>query len=399
MTFLKAVFWISFFLVFYTYLGYGILLFIIVSIKKLFTGKKDTGSQPVEPPVSLIVSAFNEGDFIETKIVNTLQLDYPEDKLDILFITDGSYDNTPSIVRNYNRIRLLHEPERKGKAAAMNRAVNYVKTPIVIFCDANTLLNKNCIREITKHYDDPKVGGVAGEKVIFSSGKGKAAAAGEGLYWKYESALKKLDAELYSVVGAAGELFSVRTALYEPVKEGTIIEDFVLSLRICIRGYVIKYEPNAYAMETGSASMREEQKRKVRISAGAFQAMSQVWELFNIFKFPILSFQFISHRILRWTLCPLCLLLLFISNILIVIKDGGVFYTVILAIQILFYFLAVIGWIFANRNIQVKALYVPYYFFFMNVSVFLGFNRFISRRQSVLWEKSSRQKFPHQHIN
>ena len=392
MIFFKVLFWSSLFIVFYTYLGYGMLLYLIVKIKKLFRPSHSKNRQVYQPHIALIISAYNEEDFIESKINNTLQLDYPQEKLDIIFITDGSTDRTPEIVRKYSRIKLLHQPQRQGKAAAMNRAIRTVTAPYVIFCDANTLLNKECITEIAKHYDDPLVGGVAGEKVIMTAGDLKASTAGEGIYWKYESFLKKLDAELYSVVGAAGELFSVRTDLYESIKEGTIIEDFVLSLRICAKGFVIRYEPGAYAMETGSASMKEEEKRKIRISAGAFQALVMLKELFNVYKFPLLSFQFISHRVLRWTLCPVGLVVLLLSNVFLVFKNAGFFYTMFFSGQLVFYLLAITGWLFANRNIKLKALFVPYYFFFMNVSVFMGFYRFLKKKQTVLWEKSSRKK-------
>lgn len=391
MTTVKIIFWASLFIVFYSYVGYGILLYFLTIIKKIFSGSKKVYTDGL-PPVALIIAAYNEEDFIEQKIKNTLELEYPAGKLNIVFITDGSVDKTPEIVSRYSNITLLHQPERKGKAAAMNRAIKLVNEPVVVFCDANTLLNKECMMEIAKHYADPKVGGVAGEKKIIQSFDGKAAAAGEGLYWKYESFLKKLDSDLHSVVGAAGELFSVRRELFEPIKEGTIIEDFVLSLKICTKGYIIKYEPNAYAMETGSESMKDEQKRKVRICAGAFQAMGMLKELFNVFKYPVLSFQFISHRILRWTLCPIGLVLLFIANIILAITEAPYFYQVVLLMQIGFYVLATMGWLYANRNIKIKALYVPYYFLFMNISVFMGFNRHIKKTQSVLWEKASRQK-------
>ena len=212
----------------------------------------------------------------------------------------------------------------------------------------------------------------------------------EGLYWKYESVLKKLDAGFYSVVGAAGELFSIRTSLYEPVKEGTIIEDFVLSLRICIKGYIVKYEPAAYAVETASVSMREEHERKVRICAGAFQAMGMLRELFNIFRFPSLSFQFISHRILRWTLCPVCLVLLFISNMFLFTHN--LFFVCTGIAQLVFYGLAVAGWLLAKYNVSATVLFVPYYFLFMNIAVFQGFYRFVRKKQPVLWEKAFRGK-------
>jgi cellulose synthase/poly-beta-1,6-N-acetylglucosamine synthase-like glycosyltransferase len=388
---LKFLFWLSLFIVFYSYLGYGILIFLMVRIKRLLPGYKPQREQTdFEPEVSLVISAYNEADYIEKKIRNSLDLDYPAGKLRIIIITDGSTDQTAAIIRKYDRIQLLHEPERRGKVAAMNRAMQFVRTPFVIFCDANTLLNEACVRETVKHYADPKVGGVAGEKKIQPREKDKAAGAGEGLYWKYESFLKKLDSEFYSVVGAAGELFSVRTAVFHEASENTIIEDFVQSLQICKDGFVIRYEPNAYAIETASASMKEEQKRKVRISAGAFQAMIILKDLFNVFKYPVLSFQFISHRILRWTLCPVCLFIFFISNAGLVYVKAGEIYVGIFLLQLLFYAVAWAGWIFANRNIRIKAFYVPYYFMFMNLSVYLGFYRFLRKRQTAVWEKAAR---------
>ncbi|WP_127131902.1 glycosyltransferase family 2 protein [Pseudoflavitalea rhizosphaerae] len=393
LTIINFIFWFSLALIFYSYVGYGILVWILVRIKKLW--KKPAPLFTDEdslPHVALVVAAYNEQDFIERKIANSLELDYPEHKLELVFITDGSNDLTPDIIRKYNKIQLLHQPERRGKVAAMNRAIHQVKAPIVVFCDANTLLNKECIRNIVRHYADPKVGGVAGEKRIWQNTADAAAAAGEGLYWKYEGFLKKLDSDLYTTVGAAGELFSVRRELFESAPEGTIIEDFVQSLKLCVNGYVLRYEPNAYAAEAPSASIKEEMKRKVRICAGAFQAMVLLKELFNIFKYPIVSFQFISHRILRWTLCPVALITLLISNIMIVALAPSPFFTLVLILQGAFYVTGITGWIFASKNIRLKAVYIPFYFLFMNISVFIGFNRFIRNKQSVLWEKAARSQ-------
>lgn len=393
LTIINFIFWFSLALIFYSYVGYGILVWVLVRLKKLW--KKPAPLFTDEdslPHVALVVAAYNEQDFIERKIANSLELDYPEHKLELVFITDGSNDLTPDIIRKHNKIQLLHQPERRGKVAAMNRAIHQVKAPIVVFCDANTLLNKECIRNIVRHYADPKVGGVAGEKRIWQNTADAAAAAGEGLYWKYEGFLKKLDSDLYTTVGAAGELFSVRRELFESAPEGTIIEDFVQSLKLCVNGYVLRYEPNAYAAEAPSASIKEEMKRKVRICAGAFQAMVLLKELFNIFKYPIVSFQFISHRILRWTLCPVALITLLISNIMIVALAPSPFFTLVLILQGAFYVTGITGWIFASKNIRLKAVYVPFYFLFMNISVFIGFNRFIRNKQSVLWEKAARSQ-------
>jgi len=223
----KFLFWFSLFIVFYSYIGYGLLIYFLVRMKRVFSKKNAPGPLPdFEPEVSLIISAYNEEDFIEKKILNSLELDYPAEKLSLLMITDGSNDKTANIIRNYPQIELLHQDERRGKVAAMNRAMKHVRTPYVIFSDANTLLNQACVKEMMKHYANPRVGGVAGEKKVLSGNQGETAGAGEGLYWKYESLLKKLDSEFYTVVGAAGELFSVKTALFHEVSENTIIEDW-----------------------------------------------------------------------------------------------------------------------------------------------------------------------------
>jgi poly-beta-1,6-N-acetyl-D-glucosamine synthase len=384
---LLLLFWIGVAVIFYTYIGYGIVIFALSKLKRRRStphlADKDL------PAVTLVIAAYNEEEFIESKIKDTLQLDYPKDKLSLLFVTDGSSDRTPDIIRRYNEIKLFHEPERKGKIHAVNRVMKYVETPIVVFCDANTFLNSQCIRNIVRHYADDKVGGVAGEKRIFKKAEDNASGAGEGLYWKYESFLKKKDAEVYSVVGAAGELFSVRTALYEPPAENMIIEDFYLSLRITEKGYRFMYEPDAIATETASASVKEEWKRKVRICAGGFQAMRLLKSLLNPFKHGILSFQYFSHRVLRWTLAPFFLPIVFVSNLALALT-GHWFYLLAFVGQIVFYALAYLGYINRDKKISIKGFFVPYYFCVMNFSVYAGFRKYVRGQQSVIWEKAQR---------
>lgn len=390
MDFVKIIFWISLFLLLYSYVGYGLVLFCLVKLKEVFM-RRLIFPQPALPSVALVVCAYNEEAIIEAKIQNTLRLNYPADKLRILFVTDGSSDKTPDLVSNHARIILLHKPERRGKAAAMNRAAAFVQEEILVFCDANSLLNRDCIEKLVRHYANPQVGGVAGEKRVHSPAHHSGAALkGEGLYWRYESFLKKMDARLFSVVGVAGELFSIRKTCYEPLREDIVLEDFVLSMRVCLRGFVIAYEPEAYATEPAPPSMHEEQKRKIRISAGAFQAMLLVKEGLNFFKYPLLSFQYISHRVLRWTVCLPALLLAFAANLVLAIWSGQVFYTYLLYLQTGFYLLGLMGWICSLKNIRIRGLFVPYYFLFMNAAVLIGFHRFVMGRQSVLWEKSKR---------
>jgi len=357
---------------------------------------KKSSKQPLEgffPTVSFIVAAYNEEDIIEEKINNSFQQNYPLANVEFIFVTDGSTDKTEEIITRYPAIQLLHTPERNGKSAALNRAVNAAKNDILIFSDANTLLNKDAIKNITRHYADATIGGVAGEKKIISlSANSDEVGAGEGLYWKYESFLKKIDAEFYSVVGAAGELFSLRSNLYEPIPVNVILDDFVISLRVAGKGYRIMYEPQAYAMETPSFSIKDEQKRKIRIAAGGFQAMGMLGNLFLFWKYPRLSFLYISHRVLRWALSPLCLLLAFISNLILFFGYNSYLFKTVFILQLIFYFMAFAAKYMSSDKAWFKIFKLAYYFVFMNISVIQGFFRFIRGKQAATWEKARRAK-------
>jgi biofilm PGA synthesis N-glycosyltransferase PgaC len=336
-----------------------------------------------------LIAAYNEEGFIDEKIKNTLNLDYPAEKLKIFIVTDGSTDQTAEIVSRYPSIRPFHQPERKGKIHAVNRVIKMVSTPTVIFCDANTYLNPEAIKNIIRHFQDPRIGGVAGEKRIFKKDEDNASGAGEGLYWKYESFLKRKDSEVHSVVGAAGELFALRTELFEEPPPDTIIEDFYISIKIAARGFRFIYEPDAFATESASASVGEEWKRKVRICAGAFQAMGRLTSLLNPFKHGMLTFQYFSHRVLRWTLAPLSLLLVLLCNAFLAWKVGAI-YNVILILQFIFYLLAFAGYLMGDRKVGIKGFFVPYYFVVMNLSVYAGLIRYLKGSQSVVWDKSER---------
>ncbi len=391
---IKILFWALLFVIFYAYIGYGILLFILIKIKRVLGISKKTPPDPgYEPDVTLFIAAYNERSFVAAKVANSLELDYPADKLHMVWVTDGSDDGTPEELGKYKGVEVYHLAQRSGKIGAMNRGMQFVKTPIVVFCDANTMLGRESIRRIVNLFSNPKVGCVSGEKRIFSKDKDAAAGAGEGLYWKYESTLKKWDAELYSVVGAAGELFAIRTELYREVERDTLLDDFIISLRVAQEGYTIQYDPEAYAIETASANVKEELKRKIRISAGGIQSVVRMRSLLNFFRYGTLSFQYISHRVLRWTLAPLALLFLIPAGLILALNEGiagfGLF-SILFWLQILFYLSALLGWYLENRSIRVKLLFVPYYFFIMNLSVFLGFKRYLKGSQSVNWERAKR---------
>jgi cellulose synthase/poly-beta-1,6-N-acetylglucosamine synthase-like glycosyltransferase len=394
---LKVVFWIFLFIIFYSYLGYGILLYFLVKMKRLFIGRQKPIDPNYEPEVTLFVAAYNEKDYADEKVKNGFSLEYPKEKVKQLWITDGSNDGTPDILKKYaaRGVEVYHEDARGGKIGAMNRGMQFVKTPIVIFSDGNTNLGHESIRRIVNLFSNPKVGCVSGEKRIYQKDSDSAAGT-EGIYWKYESTLKKWDAELYSVVGAAGELFAIRTELYKHVEKDTLLDDFMISLRVAMKGFTIQYDPEAYAIETSSANVKEELKRKIRISAGGIQSIVRLAPLLNFFKYGTLSFQYISHRVLRWTLAPLGLLIILLANFAITLQEGFTTwespFTWLFWGQIIFYIAALLGWFLENKSIKIKILFIPYYFFIMNLSVYLGFARYIKGNQSVKWERAQRAK-------
>jgi len=340
--------------------------------------------------VTLVVPCYNEADIIPDKIKNSLQLDYPSTLLTIIFITDGSTDHTENILKQYPTIEWLHENKREGKTAAENRAMKFVKTPFVIFTDANTILNRDALKNIVKHFANERVGCVSGEKRIISAAADTASASGEEIYWKYESFLKKLDAELYSAIGAAGELAAFRTSLYTDLPEDTITDDFMQSMLIAAEGYIIAYEPQAYAAETASANVREELKRKIRIGAGNWQSMVRLAGKLKLTKTPLLYFQYISHRVLRWAVSPFLLVVLFVLNIILSSHESYL-YAVLLLFQFLFYAGALAGYLLRNKKIQFKFFFIPYYFCIMNFAVIAGLFRFLSGNQKVTWEKARRK--------
>lgn len=391
---IKIIFWILIILIFYSYIGYSILLYLIVKTRTIFKKQNTFKNAEYEPEVTLFVAAYNEKDYVDIKIKNSLELDYPIEKIKHIWVTDGSDDGTPDLLKEYKQVDVYHKNKRGGKIGALNRGMQFVKTPIVIFSDGNTVLSKESIREIVNCFKDDKVGCVAGEKRILKKENDSAAGSGEGFYWKYESFIKKYDSELYSVVGAAGELFAIRTELFEKVEDNILLDDFIISLRIAMRGYKIKYAPKAYAKETSSENVKEELKRKIRISAGAIQSVFKLKELLNIFKYKTLTFQYVSHKLLRWIFVPFALPILFILNLIICLKLNAFsyinLYAILFWVQIIFYTLSLLGAILQNYKIKLKIIFVPYYIFIMNLAIYLGFFRYIKGNQSVNWERAKR---------
>lgn len=386
-------FWILAGLLFYLYIGYGMLMGLLA----LPARKKAAPPLPDDnalPHVTLFVAAYNEKDWVEMKIANSRALNYPREKLHLIWVTDGSDDGTPQLVASHTDIQLLHQAERQGKIGAMNRGMAHVTTPITVFSDANTLLSQNAIRALVAQFSDPHTGCVTGEKRIVPDVRETASVAGEGIYWRYESWLKKNDSAIHSTVGAVGELFAIRTSLFQPLEPDTLLDDFMISMRIALQGYTIKYAPDAIASETASLDIKEEFKRKTRIAAGSLQATLRLGTLLNPFRYPLFSFQYISHKLLRWFVPPPGFVTLFVLNVLLAapyFRHGqGLLYVILLAAQLLFYVAAAAGWYAENRKTRIRLLFVPCYIVMINLAVVWGVVRFLRKKQTVNWQRAQR---------
>lgn len=391
---LKIIFWSCIALVLYTYFGYGVLLFLILKIKRLFVRKEPSPILPLDeqllPEATLMICAYNEAYIIKEKMENIRQLNYPKDKLCVMWVTDGSSDESNRLLSAYPEVKLVYSPERKGKAAAMQHGLSEVHSEYVIFTDANTMLNADAIREIIRQFMKKNVSCVSGEKRVAARHEGQAAAEGESLYWKYESTLKRWDSELYSAMGAAGELFAVRMSHYRPAPSNALLDDFMMSMLILKDGHRIAYTRDAYAIEYGSAETEEEAKRKRRIAAGGLQSIWWLRSLMNPFRYPKVAFQFVSHRVLRWSITPFALLALIPLTILLYIIEERKIYALIGLMQIMFYLSAFLGHILKNTGHRNKLLYVPCYFLFMNLNVFDGISYLSTHKTSGVWEKARR---------
>lgn len=391
---MKIIFWLCLALVVYTYVGYGAVLYIILKVKNIFFRRETTPILPLDPQllpdVTLMICAYNEADVIEEKMQNIRALNYPQDKLCVMWVTDGSNDNSNELLQAYPEVKLVYSPERKGKAAAMQHGLQENKAEYVIFTDANTMLNADAIREIVRQFMKKNVSCVSGEKRVAARHAGQATAEGEGVYWKYESMLKRWDSELYSAMGAAGELFAVRMSHYLPAPSNALLDDFMMSMLILKDGHRIAYTNEAYATEYGSASTAEESKRKRRIAAGGLQSIWWLRSLMNPFAYPKVAFQYVSHRVLRWSITPLALFALFPLNLLLLFASGSLIYQLLFLLQLFFYLSALTGHILKVSGRRNKLLYIPCYFLFMNLNVFLGIGYLMSHKDSGTWEKARR---------
>lgn len=389
----QTLFWISVSIILYAYAGY-LLLLVLISVFKPKTRPVKLMEEDL-PKITFMVIAFNEEEIIEQKVMNTLELDYPKNKLNLIWVTDGTTDRSLELLQQYPEIEVLHQEKREGKMAAMNRGVAHAPDSLIVFSDANTILNKAALLNIANDFSNPKVGCVSGMKRIYSESKDHAASSGESYYWDYESLTKYYEHKVHSTMGAAGELFAIRKELYPIQKKDVIIDDFAVSTAIARLGHKISFCKEAVATEAASVNIAEEMKRKVRIAAGGFQFFFRNLNYLNCLKHPLFSWQYISHKVLRWCFVPLLLPFVLTLNIYLAYQAAwdSTSYNLFLGSQSLFYLLSGIGLGMNLKKTRLKILFIPYYITAMNISMYVGFFRYIFKKQAAAWEKSVRKAY------
>lgn len=370
-------FWIFLALVVYVYVGYPLLLALI----RILVRRHPVRTGDEEPHVTLVVSAFNEAPVIAEKIENCLRLDYPQELRQVIVISDASDDGTDGIVTSYasRGVELLRMASRGGKTLGLNAALQRARGEIVVFSDANAMYDRDAIRKLVRNFADPRVGAAIGESVYVPAQV--ESERSEGLYWRYETLIKRLESALGSVVGGDGAIYAIRRALYSPM-QAEALSDFVNPLLIRQAGYRCIYEPEARSREHAADNFDKEFRRKVRIVNRAWRALFDHVELLNPLRFGFFSFQLFSHKLLRW-LVPALLAALFSSNLVIV--GAHPIYQLALAGQGAFYLLAIAGHVVRHRASLPALLAIPYYFCLVNAASAIGILDAFRGRTYTTW--------------
>lgn len=388
------IFWLSVGIIFYTYLGYPVLIALLAKLRP-----EQAYSGGNEPSITLLIAAYNEEACIEARLFNALSMEYPKDKIQILVAADGSDDRTTEIVSRFKQkgVELSYQPERRGKSAAIDRAMSMVTGEIVVFSDANNMYAPMTLRNLVLPFGDPKVGVVSGAKHILK--EGGALGVSEGLYWKYESFIKRQESRLSSCIGVSGEIFAIRRSCYLPTSNSIINDDTNISMNILNRGFSIVYAPEAVSYENVSLTAQDEITRRTKISAGRYQAISKSYKV-NPFIHPILFWQIFSHKILRLVI-PFAMIAAFLANFVSLFAHSEIKSTSIFDLlwpknwlffigQLLFYLVAMFGNLIMPKGKLGKILYLPTFLLNSNIASFKGFLQFFTKKENELWKRVPR---------
>ncbi len=374
---LEIIFWLTICIITYTYIGYPLLIIIL----SLFINKR-IERRDIEPTVTFLITVYNEEQAIEEKLNNTFNLDYPREKLEIIVASDGSTDQTDKIVRKFgDRGVILHRVEgRVGKTETQNQTMKIATGEIIIFSDGTTDCDRKIIRNIVRNYNDPDVGAVSGRYEYKDPSRGQVGFS-QILFWKYENMNKTSQTRIKTLTGCYGPLYSIRRELYSPLPR-EIISDFVEPLKILQKGYRIVFERDALAHELTTEDTSQEFRMRVRVISRGMSGLLYVKELFNPFKYGFVSFQLVSHKVLRW-LIPVFMLVLFSANIFLLDKF---FYLVMFIAQIVFYLAAFLGCLTERLNIRTRIFALPLYFCIVNIASLVSLVKTLFGKKAVTWE-------------
>ncbi len=374
---MSALFWISFGTLLYIYFGYPV----AVTALARFFGKEPARAE-ITPSVSLVITAFDEEAHIRQKLENSLSLRYPKEKLEIVVANDGSADGTEKIAREFeNRgVRLLSMERNIGKAAMLDRVVPQMAGEIVVFSDASSELDTEALGRLVRNFNDPTVGCVCGQYQLGSGGDLRG--EGEGLYWRYETFIKRQESRLHSILGAHGALYAIRKGFYSPLGASAVNDDYLVPMRIVAAGYRAVYEPEALAFERETASMEGEFSRRRRIAVGNCQQIVELKGMLNP-RCGWVAFSFFSHKILR-TLAPLFMVAMLAGSFFLPASLRAV----VLALQGLFYLSAYAGFLCQQRGWVVRILSAPLYFCLGNLAMLAGLFRYCFQGNKPVWERS-----------
>ena len=386
MIYLEYLFWCSLFILLYNYFLYPVALYFLVRV--LGIRQQIDADENHTPPVTFVISAYNEAAVLDEKIANAVALDYPRERMEIIVVSDCSTDRTDEIVRTWekkdDRVRLLRLNERHGKSRGMNRAVEAAGGEIVVFSDANAMYATDAVRELVKYYHDPRVGYVVG-KAQYVEDRENPASQSEGAYWKYELFIKELESEFYSVVGGDGAIYCIRKALFRPLKDEDL-SDFVSPLQIIAQDYLGIFNPQAVCYEEAAGNFSKEFRRKVRIVNRSWRAFKENIGRFHLIRHFRFLFELVSHKLIRWY-SWLLILLIFVSTVLLSVMDGHWIYDVFLWLELLFVTLAITGLVLDRRGIKLLVfLSIPYYYLIMNLSSMLGIYNNFRGIKYVTWD-------------
>lgn len=383
--------WFCAFLIVYAYAIYpALLLFIYIAVQAARdirylvwpVERRPARAKPL-PHVTIVIPVFNEAERLRAKLANLQDLDYPPEKLRVLFASDGSTDGTNELLEKagWPNLELLALPERKGKANALNQAIPRVSSDIVILCDASTLIPIDGIRKLVRHFDDPRVGLVSTNLRLIPKGKSGAMGATEGRYWRFEMMLRMMEARLWIVLVATGPLYAIRRECYRPLAINTLVDDLVITLRVRQGGWRTLFDPEIEPIDHMADSVAGEFKRRVRLAEGSFRAFPELIRTRAGICFWI---AFLSHKVLRWLL-PLPLAGLLIGNMLAAANPA---LRLVLAAQIAFYALAALGYMRRNETRKGRLLLAPYYILALHAAFVIGFFKSLAPPAgSGAWER------------